>query len=56
MVEIRLITNRDDKSSICNDILRALPSWLGIAASIVDYVEQVRKMPFYEYTGRYIEI
>jgi GNAT superfamily N-acetyltransferase len=35
------------KSSICNDILRALPDWFGIEASIVDYVEQVKSMPFF---------
>ena len=47
MVEIRLMANSDDKSTICNDTLRALPSWFGVEASIVDYVEQVREMPFY---------
>jgi GNAT superfamily N-acetyltransferase len=35
------------KSAICNDILRALPNWFGIEASIVDYAGQVRSMPFY---------
>jgi GNAT superfamily N-acetyltransferase len=32
---------------ICNDILRDLPSWFGIEDSIVDYVKQVKLMPFY---------
>ena len=36
-----------EKSDICNKILRALPDWFGVEASIVDYVGQVRSMPFY---------
>ncbi|MDR2569470.1 MAG: GNAT family N-acetyltransferase [Oscillospiraceae bacterium] len=47
MIGIREIFELDTKSCICNEILRALPSWFGIEASIVDYVEQVRTMPFY---------
>jgi ribosomal protein S18 acetylase RimI-like enzyme len=47
MIGIREIFELDTKSCICNEILRALPSWVGIEASIVDYVEQVRSMPFY---------
>ena len=37
----------DEKSRICNDVLRALPSWFGIESSIVDYVNDVQTMPFY---------
>jgi len=44
---LREIKNENDKSSICNNILRALPNWFGVEASIVDYVEQVKVMPFY---------
>lgn len=47
MIEIKEIFNPDEKSDICNGILRALPSWFGIESSIVDYVKQVRSMPFY---------
>jgi GNAT superfamily N-acetyltransferase len=45
--EIREVLEIDEKSHICNDILRSLPEWFGIEASIVDYVEQVRELPFY---------
>ena len=46
MVEIREIDNPDEKSAICNDTLRALQKWFGIENSIVDYVGQVKSMPF----------
>ena len=44
---IKEIYNPNEKSAICNEILRALPDWFGIEESIVDYVKQVRSMPFY---------
>lgn len=47
MIEIKEITDADDKSTICNDILRALPNWFGIESSIADYVNQVKSLPFY---------
>jgi len=47
MIEIKKITAPNEKASICNDILRALPNWFGVESSIVDYVEQVKSMPFY---------
>jgi len=47
MIEVREVIVGIEKSKICNDTLRALPNWFGIEASIVDYVEQVKKMPFY---------
>ena len=47
MIEVRTVICDIEKSNICNDTLRALPNWFGIEASIVDYVEQVKKMPFY---------
>lgn len=37
----------EEKSRLCNDTLRALPSWFGIEQSIVEYVEAVAGMPFY---------
>ena len=36
----------DEKSAICNVVLRALPSWFGIEEAIVDYVEKVKELPF----------
>ena len=47
MIEIKEIVEPDTKSYICNEILRSLPDWFGIDASIVDYVEKVRSMPFF---------
>ena len=47
MIEIRAISSPDEKSDICNTILRALPNWFGVEASIVDYTEEVKAMPLY---------
>jgi HEPN domain-containing protein/GNAT superfamily N-acetyltransferase len=46
-IAIREIIDQEIKSNICNRILRALPNWFGVEASIVDYVNQVKNMPFY---------
>jgi len=46
MYEIREIIDAQVKSDICNDILRALPSWFGNEAAIVSYTHEVREMPF----------
>jgi len=47
MFEIIEIYNPDEKSTICNNILRSLPNWFGMESGIVDYVEKVKSMPFY---------
>jgi len=47
MIKIKEVYNADEKSVICDAILRALPDWFGIEASIVDYARQVRSMPFF---------
>ena len=47
MIEIMEKINPDEKLSICNNILRALPNWFGLESGIVSYVEQVQTMPFY---------
>jgi GNAT superfamily N-acetyltransferase/predicted enzyme related to lactoylglutathione lyase len=46
MTEIKftLLYSHDEKSKICNDILRSLPQWFGIESAIVDYVNDVEKM------------
>ncbi|MBN1879173.1 GNAT family N-acetyltransferase [bacterium] len=31
---------------VCNEILRALPNWFGIEQAVVDYVNDVRELPF----------
>jgi len=50
-VEIKEIINAEDKSLICNGILRALPNWFGIEESIVEYVAGVRDKPFFCFTN-----
>ena len=47
MIHIVEVAGPDEKSGICNDVLRALPSWFGIESSIVDYVADTRPMPFF---------
>ncbi len=46
-MEIKEMFDKPLKSAICNDILRALPSWFGIEESILEYVEAVKNMPFF---------
>lgn len=47
MFDIKQIDAPEQKAAICNTILRALPSWFGAEASIVDYVEKTQSMPFW---------
>ena len=47
MVEIKELFSPEDKSAICNKILRALPDWFGCEDSIVDYVAGVKGKPIY---------
>ncbi|MCL2821479.1 MAG: GNAT family N-acetyltransferase [Oscillospiraceae bacterium] len=47
MIKIRELSNADEKSAVCNTILRALPDWFEIEESIVDYVAGVQSMPFF---------
>lgn len=46
-MEINVVCDKAVKADICSNILRALPNWFGVEASIVDYVTKVRDMPFY---------
>lgn len=46
-IEMKEINDPERKSEICNSILRTLPNWFGIEASIIDYSNQVKEMPFY---------
>lgn len=47
MVHPVRIEEKDQKSIICEGILRALPDWFGIEKAIVDYTRQVRALPFF---------
>lgn len=43
-MKISKIVNPDEKSQVCNSILRSLPKWFGIESAILDYVNDVKKM------------
>jgi len=47
MITIQKITQPAEKESTCNEILRALPDWFGVEDSIVAYVKQVQRLPFW---------
>jgi len=47
MITFQDIHDTNEKSRICNSMLRALPDWFGVETSIVDYVHQVREMHFF---------
>jgi GNAT superfamily N-acetyltransferase len=48
MMSVRLIeiNDQEQKSAICDLVLRALPNWFGIESAIIDYVKDVKDMPF----------
>lgn len=43
-VNLNTINTPEEKSRICNDILRSLPQWFGIESAIVGYVNDVKNM------------
>ena len=47
MIDIKEITDPDEKSRVCDATLKALPRWFGNADAVAGYTEQVRHMPFY---------
>lgn len=47
MFEIKKINSPEQKSHICDLILRILPNWFGVEASIIDYVNKTQSMPFW---------
>lgn len=46
-MQIQEVFDPEAKSKICDAILRELPDWFGVEASIIDYVDKVKGMPFY---------
>lgn len=46
-MQIKEILDPQQRSAVCDGILRALPDWFGVEQSIVDYTNQVRDLPFY---------
>ena len=47
MYRLNRVVEKDNKSEICNLILRSLPTWFGIEESIVEYVKETQEMPFW---------
>ncbi len=47
MTEIVEIHDPDEKSRICGEILRALPDWFGVEASVAEYTVKTRELPFF---------
>lgn len=43
-MKIVSINNSEEKSQICERILRSLPSWFGIETAILDYIKDVQSM------------
>lgn len=41
---IKKIENLDEKSQICEKILRSLPQWFGIESAILDYIKDVKTL------------
>lgn len=41
---ITALKSPDEKSQICNTILRSLPNWFGIESAIIEYVNDVKKL------------
>jgi GNAT superfamily N-acetyltransferase len=44
---IKEIFDENEKTKICDTILRGLPNWFGIEESIIGYVAGVKGKPFY---------
>ena len=44
LLAVKKITSSEEKSEICNKILRLLPQWFGIESAIVDYVKDIKTM------------
>lgn len=45
------VFNIQEKSRICEDILRSLPDWFGIESSILEYIKDVQTMTFWVAAG-----
>lgn len=41
------VYDNEQKATIANEVLRALPAWFGIETALVEYVKDSQTMPFY---------
>lgn len=46
-MSIRVQQIEENKSKICNDLLRALPGWFGIESAIQKYCQEVESLPMF---------
>jgi len=46
-MEIREIFDENEKASIAEKVLNALPDWFGVPESTLDYISGVKDKPFY---------
>jgi GNAT superfamily N-acetyltransferase len=44
-LNVRTIDDAQERSRLCESILRSLPDWFGIESAIVDYVDAVAALP-----------
>ena len=42
---IKLVNPGSQQSKICESILRDLPQWFGIETALIDYIEEIEKLP-----------
>ncbi len=47
MITIEKLTDSDLMTTTTEQVLRDLPEWFGIEDSLLEYVQNVRKHPFY---------
>ena len=43
--QIKLVNPYSQQSKVCESILRALPQWFGIERALVEYLEEIEKLP-----------
>lgn len=44
---MNIVPQKNNKGAVCEKILRALPGWFGIEASIQDYIRAVEDLPMW---------
>ena len=44
-IEIKLVAPHSQQSKICDLILRDLPQWFGIEKALIQYLEEIEKLP-----------
>ncbi|MCL2810589.1 MAG: GNAT family N-acetyltransferase [Clostridia bacterium] len=47
MIEVFAVDSPQERSGLCERVLRALPAWFGIEESLMNYVGDVAGLPFF---------